>query len=104
MVLDETTRLDRWLWAVRIYKTRALAAQIITKKSPRIVRNGQTLRTDKPGFKVRVGDQVNVMRGQELFLLEVLALPDRRLSAPDAQTCYINHAAEEENPDAGPAV
>lgn len=97
-------RLDKWLWAVRIFKTRALAASVVAKRGPRISRSGQTLRTDKPGFKLRVGDQVSVMRSRELFVLEVLALPERRLSAPEAEACYINHAAKEETPDAGPPV
>jgi ribosome-associated heat shock protein Hsp15 len=91
---EESARLDKWLWAVRIFKTRALAAKIVSGKSPRILRGGQTLRTDKPGFKLRIGDQVSVMRGQELFQLEVLGLPERRVSAPEARTCYINHAEE----------
>ncbi|MCQ8185360.1 RNA-binding S4 domain-containing protein [Parvularcula maris] len=94
---EESARLDKWLWAVRIFKTRALAAKIISGKSPRIARNGQTLRTDKPGFKLRIGDQVTVMRGKELFVLEVLDLPGRRVSAPEAQSCYINHAEGEES-------
>ena len=95
----ETVRLDKWLWAVRIFKTRALAAKVIAGKSPRILRDGQSLRTDKPAFKLRIGDTVTVMRQQELFVLEVLALPERRVSAPEAQACYINHAAQEA-PDA----
>jgi ribosome-associated heat shock protein Hsp15 len=94
---EESARLDKWLCAVRIFKTRALAASVISKKSPRILRHGQTLRTDKAGFKVRIGDQVTVMRGKELFVLEVLALPERRISAPEARTCYINHAEGDES-------
>lgn len=97
---EEAVRFDKWLWAVRIFKTRALAAKIIEGKSPRISRDGQTLRTNKPAFKLRIGDRITVMRGQELFVLEVLALPERRLSAPAAQACYINHAQSEEAPDA----
>ena len=97
---DETVRLDKWLWAVRIFKTRALAASVISGKSPRIQRDGQTLRTDKPAFKLRVGDTVTLMRQRELFILEVLALPEKRVSAVQAQTCYTNHANPEENPDA----
>jgi ribosome-associated heat shock protein Hsp15 len=96
---ERAERLDKWLWATRIFKTRALAASVISGKSPRIMRGGQTMRTDKPGFKVRIGDRVTVMRGRELFVLEVLELPEKRVSAPEAQACYINHAAEE-NDDA----
>ena len=90
---DEMQRLDKWLWSVRIFKTRALSTQVISGKSVRITRDGQTLRTDKPAFKLRVGDTVTVMRGPRLFVLDVLRLPDRRLSAPDAQRCYHDQAA-----------
>lgn len=96
---DDFCRLDKWLWAVRIFKTRSLAAEIIAKKSPRITRDGQTMRTGKPGFKLRVGDQVTVMRARQLFVLEVLGLPEKRLSAPDAQACY-NDLTPTEDADA----
>lgn len=95
---DECARFDKWLWTVRIFRTRALAAKIIAGKSPRVERAGQTLRTDKPGFRLRIGDRVTVMRGEELFILEVVHLPERRLSAPEARRCYINHAATPEEP------
>lgn len=95
-------RLDKWLWTVRIFKTRALAAKIVSGKSARITRDGQTMRTDKPAFKLRVGDTVTVMRGPRLFTLNVLDLPERRLSATDAAACYIDHASasREESTDA----
>ena len=90
---DEAQRLDKWLWSVRIFKTRALSAKVISGKSARVTRDGQTLRTDKPAFKLRVGDTVTVMRGQQLFVLDVLRLPERRVSAPEASECYHNQAA-----------
>jgi ribosome-associated heat shock protein Hsp15 len=95
---DRTARLDKWLWAVRIFKTRALAAAIVGGKSARITRGGQTMRTDKPGFKIRLGDTVTIMRGRELFVLEVRDLPEKRLPASEAVLCYENQAATDEEP------
>ncbi|MEM0928484.1 MAG: RNA-binding S4 domain-containing protein [Pseudomonadota bacterium] len=90
---DDAQRLDKWLWSVRIFKTRALSAKVISGKSVRVTRDGQTLRTDKPGFKLRIGDTVTVMRGPRLFVLDVLRLPERRVAAPEAALCYKDHAA-----------
>ncbi|MEO1040719.1 MAG: RNA-binding S4 domain-containing protein [Pseudomonadota bacterium] len=87
---SDAQRLDKWLWSVRIFKTRALSAQIVSGKSVRITRDGRTQRTNKPAFKLRIGDTVTVMRGQQLFVLDVLQLPERRVSAPEAALCYRN--------------
>jgi len=92
---EEAARLDQWLWAVRIFKTRSLASDVVSGKSVRITRHGQTQRTSKPGFKVRVGDRVAVMRARELIVAEVLDLPERRLSAPEAALCYSRITDEE---------
>lgn len=95
---EESARLDKWLWCVRIFKTRALAAKVISGKNARITRTGQTLRTDKPAFKLRLHDVVTIMRGPRLFMVEVLDLPDKRLSAPQAQMCYRD-LGEKETPE-----
>ncbi len=87
-------RFDKWLWTVRIFKTRADAAKAIAKQSPRLSRGGQTLRTDKPGFRLRPGDTISIMRGPRLFVLEVAGFPPKRLSAPEAAACYIDHTPE----------
>ncbi|MEM1379260.1 MAG: RNA-binding S4 domain-containing protein [Pseudomonadota bacterium] len=97
---DESARLDKWLWCVRVFKTRADAAKVISGKNARITRTGQTMRTDKPAFKLRIGDVVTVMRGPRLFILEVLDLPERRLSAPAAAMCYRDVNDEETTDDA----
>ncbi|MEM9840881.1 MAG: RNA-binding S4 domain-containing protein [Pseudomonadota bacterium] len=97
---DESARLDKWLWCVRIFKTRALAAQVVSGKNARITRAGQTLRTDKPAFKLRQGDAVTIMRGKQLFMVEVLDLPEKRLSAPLAQACYRDLNDKETSDDA----
>lgn len=77
-------RLDVWLWAARFFKTRALAkAQI---EAHRISVGGQSCKASRG---VRVGDQLRIQRGEEIFDIEVLGLSDQRGPAAVAQTLYV---------------
>lgn len=78
-----SVRLDLWLWAARFFKTRALAKQAIDTGKVEI--GGQRA---KPARGVRVGDALQVMRLDERFEIEVLALCDVRGPASIAQTLY----------------
>mgnify|MGYP003322779467 CR=1 FL=1 len=72
----ESVRLDRWLWAMRVYKTRSDALEACRGSAVRL--NGNIA---KPAAKVRIGDTV-VARTQTLRrTLRVLALSDKRLGA-----------------------
>lgn len=85
------TRLDKWLWAARFYKTRALAADAV--KGGHVVLNGQRA---KPARGVRPGDQLSVRKAPFDFDIEVLALRERRVSASEAQGLYEESAASVE--------
>jgi len=76
-------RLDLWLWAARFFKTRALAKQAIDTGKVEI--DGQRA---KPSRGVRIGDALVVVRGEERFEIEVLALSGVRGPASVAQTLY----------------
>ena len=76
-------RLDLWLWAARFFKTRALAKAAI--ESGKIEIGGQRA---KPARQVRIGDALSVVRGEETFQLEIVALSARRGSATVAATLY----------------
>lgn len=76
-------RIDRWLWAARLYKTRALAAAAV--RGGKVQCGGA--RT-KPARLIKVGDSLEVTRGDEHFELEVLALNARRGPAPMAEALY----------------
>lgn len=78
-----TTRLDKWLWAARFYKTRAIAKQMID--GGKVFYNGQ--RT-KSGKSVALGDIIKVRQGYEEKEVEVIALADKRRDATFAQTLY----------------
>lgn len=76
-------RLDLWLWAARFYRTRSLAKQAVD--TGKVDVDGQRA---KPARIVRVGDEMRVVRGDEVFEIEVLALSDQRGPASVAQTLY----------------
>jgi len=85
-MLDET-RIDRWLSAVRLVKTRPLATQLCEAGHVRI--NG---RDAKPSTKVTVGDRVEARIADRDRLVEVVAVIESRVGAPVAVTCYIDHS------------
>lgn len=80
---DPTTRLDKWLWAARFYKTRQLAADAV--KGGHVAVNGARA---KPARSVKIGDHISVRKAPFDFELEVLALRERRVSARQAQEMY----------------
>lgn len=77
------TRLDKWLWAARFYKTRAIAKQMID--GGKVFYNGQ--RT-KSGKAVSLGDTIRVRQGFDEKEVTVIALADKRRDATFAQTLY----------------
>ena len=76
-------RIDLWLWAARFYKTRSLAKQAVAGGKVEV--GGQGV---KPSRALKPGDRLAIRRGEELFEVEVLALSDKRGSAPVARTLY----------------
>ncbi len=103
---DAPVRADVWLWAARFFKTRRLCREAID--GGQVDLNGYAC---KPGKSVKPGDELVITRQQERFQIEVLALADRRGSAPVAQSLYREHEqsiaarmqARELNRLAGPA-
>ncbi len=88
----ETLRLDRWLWHARVFKTKAQAAKAVGEQGVRVTRTGLTQRCEKPGYGLRVGDTVAVMRADRLLVYEVLALGVRRGPPAEARTLYADHS------------
>jgi ribosome-associated heat shock protein Hsp15 len=78
-----STRLDKWLWAARFYKTRAIAKQMID--GGKVFYNGQR---SKSGKAVILGDRITIRQGFEEKHVIVVALADRRRDATFAQTLY----------------
>jgi ribosome-associated heat shock protein Hsp15 len=84
-------RMDKWLWAARFFKTRALAARAC--ELGRIECQGQPAKASR---EVRPGDLLQVKNDTGNFQLEVLLLSDRRGPATVAQTLYRETEASRE--------
>lgn len=80
---DDKVRLDKWLWAARFYKTRALAKAAI--ESGKVHHRGERC---KPGKEPRVGDLYELRTGFDERTVEVKALCAVRRGAPEAQSLY----------------
>jgi ribosome-associated heat shock protein Hsp15 len=76
-------RIDKWLWAARFFKTRALASQAC--ELGRVTRNGQPA---KAGREVKAGDILEIRTGTAAFEVEILGLSPMRGPAAVAQTLY----------------
>ena len=77
-------RIDRLLYALRFAKSRTLAQRWIAESHIR--RNGE--RVTRQDMPVAIGDVLTLPLKQKVVVIELLALPDRRGSAPLAQACY----------------
>jgi len=80
---DDRVRLDRWLWAARFFKTRALAAAAVAGGKVQV--HGTRA---KPAKQLQVGDGVRVRVGPYEWLVTVRALSERRGPPKVAQTLY----------------
>lgn len=91
--MESTTsvRIDKWLWAARFFKTRALAARACDLG--RIASNGQP---SKPARNVHVGEMLQIKNDSGEFQVEVLLLSEIRGPATVAQTLYRETEASRE--------
>ncbi|CAI1724184.1 Heat shock protein 15 [Serratia quinivorans] len=80
---DEAVRLDKWLWAARFYKTRALAREMID--GGKVHYNGQR---GKPSKIVELNAEIKLRQGNEERTVIVLALTSQRRGADEAQQMY----------------
>ena len=94
----EETRIDRWLCAVRLMKTRPLATRLC--EGGHVVVNGSPA---KPSTKVRAGDRVEALIADRMRIVEVIQPIESRVGAPVAATCYVDHSPPVV-PEPGPAI
>lgn len=80
---DDKVRLDKWLWAARFYKTRALAKDAI--EGGKVHCRGERC---KPGKEPKIGDEYVIRTGFEERTVQVRALSVVRRGAPEAQLLY----------------
>lgn len=80
---DDRHRIDKWLWHIRMFKTRSLAAAAVAGGHVKV--DGERV---KPARDLRVGQLVSVTQGARLIEMRVIDLPRRRGSATEARACY----------------
>ena len=83
MAEPEKLRIDKYLWAIRAFKTRSMATEAC--KAGRVKQGGQNL---KPSHLVKVGDVYNVQKGINRKVIKVSGLLARRMDAKTAVTFY----------------
>ncbi len=79
----ERLRIDKWLWAARFFKTRALACAAVNSGHVRL--NGTVV---KPAREVRSGDALDILVGEHRWAIVVLGINPLRRPACEAQTLY----------------
>lgn len=79
----DSTRVDKWLWVARFYKTRGLAAEAID--AGKIEVNGERAKRSR---MVKAGDRIRIRIGPYEHVITLLGVSERRGSAPIAQALY----------------
>jgi ribosome-associated heat shock protein Hsp15 len=87
----DSVRVDKWLWAARFYKTRALATDAVLGGHVQL--NGVRV---KPAKDVRVGDVLQIRIGTTEWIVDVRGLSDRRGPATVAQALYEERPGSKE--------
>ncbi|XXN63045.1 ribosome-associated heat shock protein Hsp15 [Enterobacter ludwigii] len=86
--VSEGVRLDKWLWAARFYKTRALAREMV--EGGKVHYNGQR---SKPSKLVELNAELTLRQGNDERTVVITAVTDQRRPATEAQALYAETAA-----------
>lgn len=84
-------RIDKWLWSVRMYKTRTLATEACAAGKIKI--EGESI---KASYLLKIGQTVHINRQGEKTILKAIKLIEKRVSAPLAIVCYEDLTPPEE--------
>ena len=87
MTGEQTARVDQWLWSVRVYRTRSAATEACRGGHVKVNRSPA-----KAATPVRVGDRISVRVAGHDRLLEVAQVIRRRVGAPIAAQCFVDHS------------
>jgi ribosome-associated heat shock protein Hsp15 len=91
IVVKEKLRIDKYLWAIRLYKTRTLAAAACD--SGKVKMDGSAVKASK---SVSIGDEYEVKTEAKRWRIKVTGLLEKRVAAPEAVKNYIDITPEEE--------
>ena len=84
-------RIDKFVWSVRLAKTRSLSATAVSKGKVKL--NGSGI---KPSKEVKLGDEINIIKHNSIFTFRVIQLLDKRIGAKLVADYIIDITAEEE--------
>jgi len=87
LIVTDDTRIDRWLCAVRLVKTRPMATRLCD--GGHVLVNGKPA---KPSTKVRAGDVVRAVIAERERIVDVVRPIETRIGAPAAASCYIDNS------------
>jgi ribosome-associated heat shock protein Hsp15 len=87
----EKVRIDKWLWSIRIFKSRTLATDAC--KGGKVKIDGESV---KPSYMLAKGEEVTVKKDGFNFVYKAVDLIEKRVGAPIAVTCYEDVTPEEE--------
>ena len=87
----DTTRIDKYLWAIRVYKTRTEATDAC--KGGKVDVNGADV---KPSREVKAGDVISVRKGSVHYTYKVLAPLEKRVGAKEVEKYALNQTPESE--------
>lgn len=97
----QTIRLDKWLWHARFFKTRSLAAKIVSSGKVRV----DSMPVSKPARAVGPGNVLTFAQGDAIRVAKITAIGERRGPAVEAQTLYEDLSEPvEKKPPAAPRV
>lgn len=89
--MEEKLRIDKYLWCIRVFKTRTLATEAC--KAGRVKKGGTNI---KPSYEVKIGDEFQVSKGIEKKVVKVTGLLYNRVDAKKAILYYEDITPEED--------
>ncbi|PSR14322.1 MAG: RNA-binding protein [Bacteroidetes bacterium] len=89
--MPDKVRIDKWLWSVRIFKTRTLATTAV--RSGKVKVNEKIV---KASYLLQAGETVVVGKNGFNFVFKVIELIQKRVGAAVAQTCYVDRTSPDE--------
>ena len=92
--LNNSQRIDQWLWHARFFKTRGLATKLVSGGNVRV----DGTRISKPSFPLRPGMTLTFRQARSIRVIQVDLLSSRRGPAPEARTLYTDLSPPPENP------
>lgn len=88
----ESIRIDKYLWAIRVFKTRTLATKACNAGKVKI--NGDSV---KPSYLVKAGEHIDARVHYKVRKLQVVKIIAKRVSASIAQECYIDNTPADQD-------